>query len=216
MNTPFDMTPGYIHKTTKYGDFKIIQYKRNNDVTIEFLNTGFITKTQSSHIRRDGQVKDPYAKIIKGVACKGMSNSTSKSKAYITWIGMVSRCYCKKTQDKHPTYKGCSVCDEWLCFEVFEKWYCENYPKDGLKYHLDKDIKVDGNRIYSPETCMFVTQRDNNQKAKSKNYELKNPQGLIVRIYNLAKFCKEHDLNQANLRSVLKGTRNHHKGYTRA
>lgn len=63
---------------------------------------------------------------------------------------------------KHPTYTDCEVCDEWLNFQNFAKWYDENfYEVDGERMHLDKDILVKGNKIYSPETCIFVPQKIN-------------------------------------------------------
>ena len=76
---------------------------------------------------------------------------------------MLGRCY--KTTDK--AYKnygaiGVKVCEEWKCFSNFQKWYNENiYEIENEKVHLDKDILVDGNNIYSPETCIFVPQRIN-------------------------------------------------------
>ena len=41
---------------------------------------------------------------------------------YITWTHMLQRCYSEKSQLKHPTYKGCTVCDEWLIFSNFKTW----------------------------------------------------------------------------------------------
>lgn len=72
---------------------------------------------------------------------------------YKRWVGMIERCYSKHYQKKYPTYKGCSVCDEWLHFSNFEKWAVENYIED---YHLDKDLKIKGNKTYSPDCCLFI------------------------------------------------------------
>lgn len=74
-------------------------------------------------------------------------------KAYRAWISMLSRCYGKKELVHRPSYIGCSVCDEWLLFSNFKRWYDENYI-DG--FQLDKDLLVKGNKVYSPETCCFV------------------------------------------------------------
>lgn len=88
--------------------------------------------------------------------------SGKDSKSYKTWHGMLERCYSNACQEKHPTYIGCSVCDEWLEFQVFADWYEENYPKDGARYFIDKDLKVLGNKIYSPELCLMVSSVVNN------------------------------------------------------
>jgi hypothetical protein len=72
---------------------------------------------------------------------------------------MIRRCYDKKYQVKYPTYKDCKVCDEWLNYQNFAKWFDENYYQiDDETMHIDKDILVKGNKVYSPETCVFVPQ----------------------------------------------------------
>jgi hypothetical protein len=78
--------------------------------------------------------------------------------AYETWCGMIKRCYCKKQQIKQPTYIGIKVCNEWLLFSAFEMWFEDNYVKG---YELDKDIKSKGNKVYSPEMCMYVPKQVN-------------------------------------------------------
>lgn len=78
---------------------------------------------------------------------------------YARWSGMLNRCYSKAYQLNQPTYVGCTVCDEWLTFSNFKAWM-ENQEWKG-KY-LDKDILVQGNKVYSPLTCLFVTRNINN------------------------------------------------------
>jgi len=74
-------------------------------------------------------------------------------KAYLTWANMIKRCYYSDVKKNQPTYKGCTVEREWLTFSNFKKWFDGNYI-DG--YHLDKDLMVIGNKVYSPNTCLFV------------------------------------------------------------
>lgn len=81
-------------------------------------------------------------------------------------VQQLRRCYNKKSKG-YSTYgaKGVHVCDEWLYFSNFKKWFDENYV-DGLC--IDKDIKnildENGNRYYSPESCIFVTHYENNKE----------------------------------------------------
>ena len=72
------------------------------------------------------------------------------------WQSMIRRCYGPKEIQKHPTYKDCAVCDEWLVYSNFKRWFegPENGYRDG--YQLDKDIFSDGSKIYSPSTCCFI------------------------------------------------------------
>lgn len=74
-------------------------------------------------------------------------------KARSCWRAMIQRCYDKKFQKKHPTYIGCYVCDSWLTFSVFLRWFKDNYVEG---FELDKDLLVKGNKVYSPDTCCFV------------------------------------------------------------
>jgi len=69
---------------------------------------------------------------------------------YSVWVSMLNRAY--KHPDR-PTYEGCSVCEKWHLFSNFKRWM-EIQVWEGL--HLDKDILIDGNKVYSPETCAFV------------------------------------------------------------
>lgn len=73
---------------------------------------------------------------------------------YLAWKEMLRRCYSAKFQERYPTYKGCSVSEEWLTFINFKSWM-EGQDFEGM--HLDKDLLFEGNKIYSAETCVFVT-----------------------------------------------------------
>lgn len=73
---------------------------------------------------------------------------------YRTWKEMLRRCYSAEYQDKYPTYKGCSVSEEWLLFSRFRAWMV---TQDWEGMQLDKDILFEGNKVYSEEKCVFVT-----------------------------------------------------------
>lgn len=73
---------------------------------------------------------------------------------YVVWTRMLQRCYDAKCQERNPTYKGCTVSEEWLTFSNFKNWMME---QDFEGKHLDKDLLFEGNKVYSAETCVFVT-----------------------------------------------------------
>ena len=87
----------------------------------------------------------------------------------------IERCYDLKRQEKHPTYKGCIVAEEWHDFQNFAEWFENNY-KEG--FALDKDILIKGNKIYSPNTCCFVAREINNSFVKSDSIRGKYPIGI--------------------------------------
>ena len=45
------------------------------------------------------------------------------NKCYLTWRNMLKRCY--SSEPKYENYRllGITVCDEWLDYSVFEKWF---------------------------------------------------------------------------------------------
>lgn len=126
---------------------------------------------------------------------------------------MLARCYDDETQKKNPTYVGCIVCDEWHNFQRFAKWYEDNHPRDGKKYHIDKDIKVKGNRVYGQDTCIFVTPKQNIVASVAKEYEFLSPSGEVTKIINLSEFCKKNNLCISTMVAVNNGRRKQHKGW---
>jgi len=77
---------------------------------------------------------------------------------YDTWKSMLQRVYDPKFHAKQPTYIGVTVCEEWHSFMAFRAWMME---QNWEGKQLDKDILVPGNKVYSPETCAFVTREVN-------------------------------------------------------
>ena len=73
---------------------------------------------------------------------------------YRVWHNMIQRCYSAKLQDRYPTYIGCTVSEEWLTFSNFRAWM---EKQDWECKQLDKDLLFEGNKVYSAETCVFVT-----------------------------------------------------------
>ena len=74
-------------------------------------------------------------------------------KIYKTWSGMVERCYSERFKITRPSYENCSICEEWLSFSTFREWMV---LQDYENKHLDKDLLSVDNKIYSPNTCIFV------------------------------------------------------------
>ena len=80
---------------------------------------------------------------------------------YEDWRRILRYCFNNKWHKKSPTYKGCTVCNEWKYFSNFVKWVDSQPNKDWVNCSLDKDILVSGNKVYSPETCAYVSAKVN-------------------------------------------------------
>lgn len=70
---------------------------------------------------------------------------------YSRWKGVIARCYDGK--ERHKSYWDCSVHPDWIYFSNFRSWM-KDQIWGGLQ--LDKDLLIQGNRVYGPETCAFV------------------------------------------------------------
>lgn len=108
---------------------------------------------------------------------------------YRVWRGMLERCYSEKYQARQPTYIGCSVCDEWLTFSNFKSWM-EQQDWEGKE--LDKDLLVEGNKVYSPESCAFVDNMTNNFITDNRATRGEWPIGICLHRYagKFRAYCK--------------------------
>lgn len=214
---------GSLHKSNSGLEFEIIDYKKSTNVTVRFVTSGFVTTTQIDSIRK-GKVKDKLSPSKAGVGFIGVGEYTAERKGkdsdcYRRWANIIDRCY-KETSVNYKNYggNGVKVCAEWHNFQNFAKWYYENMPKDGGVYQIDKDILVEGNKVYGPDACMFVTIEENTEKANSKRARLISPDGMAVEVYNISKFCRENGLTASCVIAMLNGYEgfNSHKGWTKA
>lgn len=90
---------------------------------------------------------------------------------YLCWSHLLNRIYGKEKR-LNRIYSGCTVCEEWLFFENFSKWYNEQIGHN-LGYAIDKDLLGNG-KYYSPETCCLLPHKLNSMivSRESKNREL--------------------------------------------
>lgn len=167
---------------------KIIRYRIADDMTVEFQDEyKYQTPTTYCNFLR-GSIRNPYDKTIFGVGYigEGEHKSTTeygkivhKGRCYNTWQNIIARCYNEYAKEDNSAYYGiCTICEEWKNHQNFAKWYYDNYYDIGTeRMHIDKDVLVKGNTVYSPDTCIFLPQRINMifmEKPKTKDVDLPN------------------------------------------
>ena len=160
----------------------IVEYVSSRDITVQFKKTGELVKTEYGAFVK-GNVKSHFTPSVYGVGITGLEPSRDENgellNSYMCWNSMLMRCYSYKFQEKYPTYKDCSVCDEWLYYSNFKNWYDNNYYEiNNKKPELDKDILIKGNKVYSPDTCVFVPKFINTLFIKCQNKRGKLPIGV--------------------------------------
>lgn len=148
--------------TTKHcGKCKVIDYKGYDSVVVEFYEPKYITTCSKSSLIT-GYLNNPFYPSVMGKGYRGVGKyGNSHKEALSLWNNLLKRVFDSECHIRQPTYKGTSICEEWLDFQNFAEWcYGQKFfnAKDdkGKSYHLDKDILVRGNKHYSPETCCFV------------------------------------------------------------
>ena len=158
---------GEVRENNKGTKMKIIRCNGNDDIDVEFLDDFHYIKrnnTYNNFVR--GQIKNPYDKTLYGIGYIGHgkykpSINKQNTPAYNQWVSMLERCYCEKRRYRTKTYANCEVCDEWHNFQNFAEWFYANHYDCNERLHVDKDILIPGNHIYSPETCLLVPQKLN-------------------------------------------------------
>ena len=162
----------------KYGTFKVIEYRRSNDIDIQFLDEfGFIARhiQWSQRMNTINPYVRPYEKTVRNVGYLGTFKDgtipLTNTKEYDCWYNMLTRCYSVDgTVKVRKDGTVVTVSDRWKCYTTFLediKNY-ENYNEwlnsESREMHLDKDILSflgqDTTKIvereYSFNTCHFI------------------------------------------------------------
>lgn len=168
---------------------KIVEYNNFHNITVEFQDKykAKVITTYNNFVNK--QIKNPYHPSVCGIGIVGDKYPTKinriHTKEYQTWRDMLKRCFDEKTKEGRPTYKNVGCCEEWLLYDNFYEWLHnqENFNKwyVGDRWHLDKDILIKGNKIYSPNTCTLVPNSVNQLFTKRDNNRGDLPIGVIRR-----------------------------------
>lgn len=147
-------------------------------------------------------------------------------RVYNLWFHMLRRCYDanQHLRARGTHYADCSVCDRWMLLSNFSEDIksLSGYDEwvNNTDVCLDKDSIIEGNRIYCPDACSFITKVKNIQESNKRNlnaikiaqqsrcvqYVLKNESDTLV--FNSEKeACKYLGVRQCSVASCFR------KGY---
>lgn len=138
------------------------------------------------------------------------------------WYNMQARC----NNPDHPRYSdyggvGVKVDERWNDKETFleDAKTLQGFNEEMLlegKLHLDKDFLHPSNKIYSRDTCVFVSLEDNNRLKPSQMqaFIATSPNGKELEGLNQSEFAREHGLKQSTISSCLKGDIKKHRGWS--
>ena len=111
------------------------------------------------------------------ITCRKIKGKWLRCPFYQRWRNMLERCYSTKFHNHHPTYKDCSVCEEWLTFSNFKAWMIK---QDWKNKHLDKDLLIRGNKTYSTSACLFIPPQINTFLTNCETPISEHPKGVYL------------------------------------
>jgi len=173
-------TVGSKHETSK-GPIEVLEYipgyrdngrKIHPRATIKFLETGTVLNLMTPAIA-SGHFSDCRAPSVYGVGYIGSDIKIPRRGEYIRrvydlWANMLRRCY----GEYKGQYKDCIVDKRWHNFTSFLNTIVDVEGYDmwerGENVHLDKDSS--GKRIYSRDTCKFISAEENIREGLSRRW----------------------------------------------
>ena len=153
-HTDFIWHSGYNKEDNYYLNLYVMGMKPYKALKKFVLNGGIDTEEVVLNMIKTNAINEP---TVYGVGYWGMPDVDVKDNTYIRWYNMIGRCYSEQYQKRQARYVDCSVAEEWHNFSNYKKWIEENsYTVDDEPMEVDKDILHKGNRVYSPENCIFA------------------------------------------------------------
>lgn len=147
----------------------------------------------------------------------------TRKKLRVVKDNLMGRCY-NPNNPKYKNYggRGVTVCKEWHTLQGFidgvtnlKSWNERDFLNGKLQ--LDKDIKIKGNMCYTPDTCMWVSPKDNAKVKPSyqKSFIAINLYGDTYKFDSFVDmkergFSDELSWSESGLINVLKGKRKSH------
>jgi hypothetical protein len=98
--------------------------------------------------------RDSNGKWVKSICVGGIQLVTRSCSRY---FDMNKRCKVDGAyQKRRPTYIGCTISENFKDFQHFTEWSQSQSGNNLVNYNLDKDLLIEGNKVYSEETCVFI------------------------------------------------------------
>lgn len=137
------------------------------------------------------------------------------------WYSLKDRCM-NPEHPRFPEYggSGVTISPEWMDKEKFINsvkkipGYDENLIL-GSRLQLDKDSIIQGNKVYSQDTCCFLTIGESNKQKPNQMHELiaLDSTGKEYKVTNQSEFAKQNGLSQGKISDCVNGRSKTHKGW---
>lgn len=111
---------------------------------------------------------------------EGVSTNPKLNKVYGLWVDMLERCFSERRKSRGEAYQDTTCSEDWRVFSNFLN-DISSIPNSKMIYegwHMDKDLLVAGNKVYSKETVSFVPRQINNLLVLKFHKQSGLPQGV--------------------------------------
>lgn len=180
---------GYLKDGTIW---EIIEYTNYSKIKVKIMTDPPWETTVNGGNLVSGSIKNRGKPSLFGIGILGDTDVNCYDMRYKSWAGMIKRVYNPHTEQMAITYKDCTVVNEWLRFENYLKWF--EQQKVQPKWQLDKDLLVPGNKIYGPDTCIFLPREINTFLTNRYNHRGQWPVGVTYheRLNKWQASCNAH------------------------
>lgn len=177
IGTEFVTNEGYM--------VRVIDYKRSNEVLIEFQDEHKYQVWVAWKNLKRGSIRNPFHISVYGIGYGGVlpdgTLPKSSDRAYKVWKSMLERCY--SGYEKFKSYENVTVCERWHCYANFyedlpkiknyEYWL--NNPKQRISlnkdmYYVELGIETE-HKVYSLETVRFISSSENAKEVAQRRYK---------------------------------------------
>jgi len=136
-------------------------------------------------------IKDNFDEWVKHYEYAGYQHVTLSAHK---WKHIKYRCEVGgRYQQKRPTYKGCTMSENFKDFQFFANWHTTQVGYGLEGYDIDKDILGNGKKVYSEGVCVLVPNALNKFLVASDAKRGAWPQG--VHLHKDGKFMVQAGVN---------------------
>lgn len=163
---------GEVFENTKGESYEVLEQLGTSNFKIKFTDSGYETEAKKINIEI-GQIKDrsnlnkfkdisgfdhSQNKCVSGVnkTAKALASEKGLLKEYTIWSNIVGRCnrgYAKLHEDFYTF-------DSWLGWAKEQKGFMDK-DGNGNLFQLDSDLFSTDEKMYSPDTCVFIPKEIN-------------------------------------------------------
>lgn len=105
-----------------------------------------------------------------------------------------------RVRENRQFYEGVTISEKFGTFAIFKEWASTQIGANNEGWHIDKDILVPGNKVYSPDLCVFVPVQLNMMTPTAKAIRGTLPIGVSREKSNRATYTARCSIDGKNVK----------------